>query len=618
MGLMKFQRFMLQVLVMAGLASPALSYAIVGGVEVAAGEMAGQVALVDLSRDAGSCTGSEAFCKQFCSGTLIARQWVMTAAHCVNGVLLSDLRVVAGTRDLSAVTASGLLAVSNRYVHGQYAIGATFNNDIALLKLESPVGFPVGSVAEPGAFAAFEAQPSGHDDGLMVSGWGRLSSAGAFPAGLRRVAIDRRDNPVCEDVYNSASYIRYVADSMVCAAETSPADIEMDDAGDLSPHDEEGEGVCNYDSGGPLVFSGNGFMQVAGLTSFAPSGDCASASLPSVFTRVSSFASWIEATGKDAGALFGDLSLDVIDGGAAAAPGGATSITVRLRNASALPAGVVLPPTSLSGAGFKVLVPAGVSLVRTSSSADLNCVAIAGGYQCTSTTLFAPSGTRDATFTVTPPAGNQVVEISASVFADAANNLVDYRAGNDRRVHRILFSSQPDVALELNGFAQQVVNVSPASADGRAWVMARLANRSTAQTATNVSLALALSTGMQWEAYEGLAECVAQACVLPSLAPGEVREFRIRVFSPGAITGSVRLTASASNGDFPSVVSGRYDECDAERVVFNVVSSAPEGERIACAVPAVSSPAAGGGGSGGGSIGWEWLLLFVLMGWRRR
>lgn len=586
---------------------PFQSFAIVGGVAAADGDIPGQVALVDLSRDPGSCSGTEVFCKQFCSGVLITRQWVLTAAHCVNNVLPSSLRVVTGTNDLTTADASHLVNVTRSVVHGQYAIGATFNNDVALLKLEAPVDLPVASIAEADAYSAFFSNTSVHDDGVTVSGWGRLSSTGGFPTSLRKVAINLLPDSVCDASYNNGTFIRYVAGNMLCAGETTPSVIENDDAGDFSPYDETGEGVCNYDSGGPLTFFGNGFRQVAGLTSFAPSGDCASASLASVFTRVANYASWIEASGKDAGDNFGDLAL-VVEGDTGKAPGVPATITVRLRNASGLPAGVVLPATNLTGAGFTVMAPDGTTIALSGTSSSLSCVAIAGGYQCTSTTSLTPSSSRHATFTVTPSAGSQSVDISAEAFADASNNLVDYRQGNNLRQHRIVFSSQPDVVLALSGFSQEVVNISPTTADGRAWIMGRITNRSSLNDATAVDLALTLPAGWVWEAWEGLPECVAMTCQLATLPAGEERMFRVRIFSPGAVAGNVMLAATAANGDFPSDAVGISDTQGSVDVSFNVViDDTPVDPEEPEEPPVV-------GVSGGGGVDVSWLMLVLATG----
>ena len=586
---------------------PSLSVAIVGGVPVAEGEVVGQVALVDMSLTPVSCTGSVAFCKQFCSGVLIAKQWVLTAAHCVNNIPLSDLRVVAGTRDLSSVNTSDLINVVNRYVHGQYAIGATFNNDIALLKLEAPLDLPLASIAEATAYSSLVAAASSHDDGVTVSGWGRLSSTGGFPTMLQKVAINWLPDSVCDTPYNNGTFIRYVPGNMLCAGETTPEVIENDDAGDLSPYDATGEGVCNYDSGGPLTFFGNGFRQVAGLTSFAPKDDCASATLPSVFTKVANFAAWIEASGKDAGDFFGDLAL-TIEGDTGKMAGATATITVRMRNASGLPSGIALPPTNLTGAGFTVMAPTGTTITLSGVPSSLSCVAIVGGYTCTSTTTLTPSATRQATFILTPAGGDQVVDVTAEAFTSAADNLVDYRQGNNHRVHHIVFSSQPDIALKLSGFAQEVVNITPTTADGRAWVIGRVINRSTLNAATNVSLALALPAGYQWEAWEGLDECSTESCVIALLAPNAERQFRARIFSTDAVAGDVQLTVTTDNGDYPSSYDGVSDTEGSVAIAFNVVVDDTPTDPGTPSEPPVA------GSSGGGSIDLSWLMLLLMTG----
>jgi secreted trypsin-like serine protease len=607
-----------RLLLMIVLTGSGQAWAIVGGVAAADGDSPGQVALVDVTRDVGTCVGTEAFCKQFCSGVLITKQWVLTAAHCVNNVLPSDLRVVVGTKDLSTANASHLIAVTRSVVHGQYAIGATYNNDIALLQLASPVEQPVASIAEAAAYATFVANTAEHDDGVIASGWGRLSSTGGFPTALRKVAINLLSDSVCDAAYNG-TLVRYVASNMLCAAETTPALMEQGDAGDFSPEDATGEGVCNYDSGGPLAFVGNGFRQVAGLTSFAPQGDCASPTLASVFTKVSSYASWIEATGKEANDFFGDLAL-TITGDKDKSPGAPATISVQLRNASGLPAGVVLPATNLTGAGFTVVAPAGTTLALSGSPAQLTCAAIAGGYRCTSSTELTPSTQRTATFTVTPSAGNQDVEIAAEAFTDAANNLVDYRQGNNQRQHRILFSSLPDVALQVTGFTQQVVNFTPATAttaataDGRAWVMARVTNRSGQTAATATDIALTLPAGWVWEAWENLPECSAHACQLTGLAAGETRTFRARVFSPGAVAGNVALSVVAANGDFPAVSGGLPDAQGGVDVSFNVVVDNTDPEDPPVDPPEEPEEPPVMGVSDGGSVDFYALLMLLVVG----
>ena len=67
---------------------------IVGGQEATPGEWPWQVALVQ--------SGGDTYLGQFCGGSLIAADWVLTAAHCVDNDAPGDIDVVAGIHDLTA------------------------------------------------------------------------------------------------------------------------------------------------------------------------------------------------------------------------------------------------------------------------------------------------------------------------------------------------------------------------------------------------------------------------------------------------------------------------------------------------------------------------------------
>lgn len=201
-----------------------------------------------------------------CGGSLLAKDMVLSAAHCADGGSLSlpSYDVVIGRHDHDEYWDGDRVDVAREYIHPQYN-RFTSNYDVMVVKLARSTRADVATIK----LNSSNSKPSTGQP-VTVVGWG-VTESGYTSDELKEVEVTVVSPFSCRSSYGFDA----ITDEMLCAADPN-------------------EDSCQGDSGGPLFLKGDSAeddLQV-GIVSWGY--DCADRNYPGVYARVSSVYDWVK------------------------------------------------------------------------------------------------------------------------------------------------------------------------------------------------------------------------------------------------------------------------------------------------------------------------------------
>jgi secreted trypsin-like serine protease len=202
-----------------------------------------------------------------CAGSLIAKDVMLTAAHCVDGTG-EDTSITAtfGNVDLES---PDVTEVKSTYVHVPEG-GFDTGDDWALIKLEKKVDLPLLKIATT---------PALNKGRFTIMGWGADSEGGEQQRYLLKATVPFVNDKTCGTAYADPEW-GFDAAKMLCAGKK-----------------QGGVDTCQGDSGGPMVRkNADGRWRQVGIVSWGQG--CARPNFPGVYTEVSTFAKDIQAAMK--------------------------------------------------------------------------------------------------------------------------------------------------------------------------------------------------------------------------------------------------------------------------------------------------------------------------------
>uniref|UniRef100_A0A4W3K7W1 Transmembrane serine protease 7 n=1 Tax=Callorhinchus milii TaxID=7868 RepID=A0A4W3K7W1_CALMI len=201
----------------------------------------------------------------YCGASVIAKEWLLSAAHCFQGEKMSDPRPWVAHLGMRIQGIPKFTSELKRIIVHEYYNTRNFDYDISLLQMKNAWPDSLAAVIQPICVPSLtHAVPNGEK--CWVTGWDTSD-----PTVLQEAEVEIINQTFCRSTYG------LITPRMLCAGLLSGK-----------------RDACRGDSGGPLScrekVGGRWFL--IGVVSWGYG--CGRPNFPGVYTRVSKFATWIQ------------------------------------------------------------------------------------------------------------------------------------------------------------------------------------------------------------------------------------------------------------------------------------------------------------------------------------